>query len=64
MKVKNNYQECLTKLACSIRRYFELDYQHNTLDYIDKVLDEYQPKNVVTILCYLYFFLANTTYNN
>ncbi len=51
MKVKNNYQECLTNLACSIRRYFELDYQHNTLDYIDKVLDEYQPKNVVTILC-------------
>ena len=51
MEVKNNYHECLTNLACSIRKYFELSYQHNTLDYIDKVLEEYQPKNVVTILC-------------
>ena len=51
MKVKNNYNECLTNLACSIRKYFELDYKHNTLEYIDKILDEYKPKNVVTILC-------------
>ena len=51
MKVKNNYNECLTNLACSIRKYFELDYKHNTLDYIDKVLEDYKPKNVVTILC-------------
>ena len=51
MLVKNNYNECLTNLACSIRKYFELDYNHNTLDYIDKILDEYKPKNVVTILC-------------
>ena len=51
MKVKNNYKECLTNLACSIRRYFSLDYKHNTLSYIDKILEEYRPKNVVTILC-------------
>ena len=51
MKVKNNYNECLTNLACSIRKYFDLDYKHNTLDYIDKILEEYKPKNVVTILC-------------
>ena len=51
MKVRNNYKECLTNLACSIRKYFNLDYKHNTLDYIDKLLDEYRPKNVVTILC-------------
>ena len=51
MIVKNNYNECLTNLACSIRKYFELDYKHNTLDYIDKILEEYKPKNVVTILC-------------
>ena len=51
MIVKNNYNECLTNLACSIRRYFDLKYQHKTLDYIDKILEEYQPKNVVTILC-------------
>ena len=51
MKVKNNYNECLTNLACSIRKYFGLDYNHNTLDYIDKIIDEYKPKNIVTILC-------------
>ena len=39
MKVKNNYNECLTNLACSIRKYFGLDYEHNTLTYIDKVLE-------------------------
>lgn len=51
MKVKNNYNECLTNLACSIRKYFGLKYKHNTLEYIDKILDEYKPRNVVTILC-------------
>ncbi|HIR74833.1 TPA: hypothetical protein IAB95_04990 [Candidatus Ventrenecus avicola] len=50
MLVKNNYNECLTNLACSIRKYFELDYKHDTLDYIDKLLEEKQPKNVVVIL--------------
>ena len=51
MIVKNNYNECLTNLACSIRKYFDLDYKHKTLDYIDRILEEYKPKNVVTILC-------------
>ena len=51
MKVKNNYNECLTNLACSIRKYFGLNYNHNTLKYIDEILEKYQPKNVVTILC-------------
>lgn len=51
MIVKNNYRECLTNLACSIRKYFGLDYKHNTLSYIDSLLEEYKPKNVVTILC-------------
>ena len=37
MLVKNNYNECITNLACSIRKYFGLDYNHNTLDYIDKI---------------------------
>ena len=39
MQVRNNYNECLTNLACSIRKYFELDYKHNTIDYIDKILN-------------------------
>lgn len=50
MEVKNNYQECLTNLACSIRKYFELKYKHNTIDYIDKELKSYNPKNVVLFL--------------
>jgi len=50
MEVKNNYNECLTNLACSIRKYFSLPYNHNTIDYIDKILKEKNPKNVVTIL--------------
>lgn len=51
MKVKNNYNECLTNLACSIRKYFGLEYKHNTLNYIDELLESKKPKNVVTILC-------------
>lgn len=50
MNVRNNYKECLTNLACSIRKYFELDYKHNTLEYIDEILNEYKPKNVIVIL--------------
>ena len=44
MHVKNNYNECITNLACSIRKYFELDYQHNTLSYVDKLLEKNNPK--------------------
>ncbi len=51
MEVRNDYNECLTNLACSIRRYFGLEYRHGTLEYIDKALEEYAPKNVVVILC-------------
>ena len=40
MVVKNNYDECLTNLACSIRKYFGLDYKHSTLEYIDSILEK------------------------
>ena len=50
MLVKNNYNECLTNLACSIRKYFGLSYNHKTLKYIDEILDAKKPKNVVVIL--------------
>ena len=46
MIVKNNYNECLTNLACSIRKYFELEYHHNTLDYVDKILETSKPKKI------------------
>ncbi len=50
MKVKNNYDECLTNLACSIRKYFGIEYHHKSLEYIDKILDEKQPDNVIVML--------------
>ena len=51
MKVKNNYDECLTNLACSIRKYFGLDYHHKSIDYIDKILEK---NNLIMLsLCFL-----------
>lgn len=50
MIVKNNYNECLTNLACSIKKYYGLNVGHNSLTYIDRLLKEKQPKNVVVIL--------------
>lgn len=50
MIVKNNYNECLTNLACSIQKYFGINPKHNSIEYIDKILNEKQPKNVVLIL--------------
>lgn len=50
MTVKNNYNECLTNLACSIQKYFGLNTKHNSIEYIDKLLNEKQPKNVVLML--------------
>ena len=44
------YDNSIVSLASSIRRYFELDVYHNTLYDIDKILEEYKPKNVVVIL--------------
>lgn len=50
MIVKNNYNECITNLACSIEKYFELTPKHNTLSYIDKLLEQQKPENVIVIL--------------
>ena len=50
MLVKNNYNECLTNLACSIQKYFELNTKHNSIECIDDLLNEKQPKNVVVML--------------
>lgn len=50
MEVKNNYNECITNLACSIQKYFGIVPKHNTIEYIDKILKEKQPKNVVMVL--------------
>ena len=50
MVVKNNYDECITNIACSIRKYFNLSYQHKTLKEIDEILERDNPKNVIVIL--------------
>lgn len=50
MIVKNNYDKCLTNFACSIRKYFELEYHHKTLKEVDDLLERYQPENVVVLL--------------
>ena len=50
MDIKINYNECLTNFSCSIRKYYGLDYKHNTLDYIDKLLEQKSPENIVLIL--------------
>ena len=48
--MKINYNECLTNLACSIQKYFGIETKHSTLEYVDIILEENKPKNVVTIL--------------
>ena len=50
MNIKINYNECLTNLSCSIRKYYGLNYKHNTLDYIDKLLEKKSLENIVLIL--------------
>ncbi len=50
MVVKNNYNDCLTNLACSIQKYFGLKPKHTTMPYMDKLLEEKKPQNVILIL--------------
>ena len=50
MNVKNNYNECITNVACSIRKYFNLTTSHNTLKEVDDILKEKNPENVIVLL--------------
>lgn len=45
-----NYNNSIVNLACSIKKYFDLDYNHNTLDSVDKILEKEMPPNVVVML--------------
>ena len=45
-----NYDNCITNLACSIQKYFNLKPKHKTLPTLDKVLEETKPKNVLVLL--------------
>ena len=49
-EIKPNYDDCITNLACSILKYFDVPYKHNTIGDIDNLLNEFKPKNVVVIL--------------
>jgi len=44
-----NYEECITNLACSIMKNFDLKTNHNSLPLIDDILKK-KSKNVVVIL--------------
>ena len=45
-----DYKNSIVNVSCSIRKYFELDYNHNTIEKLDKILEKKQPKNIVVIL--------------
>ncbi len=47
--MKPNYEDSTTNLACSILKYFEVPYYHNTISDVDNALKD-NPKNVVLIL--------------
>ena len=48
--VMPDYNDSIVNLACSIRKYFELDYCHNTIQDIDDILEGKKPRNVVIVL--------------
>lgn len=45
-----NYEECITNLSNSILKHFNLETYHNTLPFIDEILDK-DYKNVIVVLC-------------
>lgn len=45
-----NYKECITNLSNSILRHFNIETYHNTLPFIDEILDK-DYKNVIIVLC-------------
>ena len=49
-KPKIDYDNSLTSLACSIEKYFEINPLHKTMPYIDQLLEEKKPDNVILLL--------------
>ena len=47
---KINYEECITNVACSILKYFNCNYYHNTLKTLDDILSQKNPENIILIL--------------
>ena len=49
--MKIDYDNSLTNLTNSMLKYFDCKTHHESLEIIDKILEEDKPKNVVLILC-------------
>lgn len=45
-----NYEECITNLSNSILKHFNINTYHNSLPFIDEILDK-NYKNVIVVLC-------------
>lgn len=45
-----DYKNSIVNLACSIKKYFDLEYNHNTIKDIDDLLNQKKYKNIVVIL--------------
>ena len=50
-KPKIDYDNCLTNVACSIQKYFDILPRHKTLPEVDKLFEEKKPENVILLLC-------------
>lgn len=48
---KIDYQNCLTNLACSIEKYFDIPTMHKSLPDVDELLSQKKPDNVILLLC-------------
>ncbi len=46
-----NYNNCITNLACSIRKEFGLEYKHETIKEVDDIFNKNNYESVVVILC-------------
>lgn len=49
-KPKIDYNNCLTNLACSIEKYFDIKPLHKTMPYIDKLFYQKKPEHVILLL--------------
>lgn len=47
---KINYNECITNVACSVLKYFDCKYYHQTIPVLDEILNKKKPKNVILML--------------
>ncbi len=47
---KINYNECITNVACSVLKYFDCEYHHQTIPILDEILNKKKPQNVILML--------------